>query len=174
LALVGPTVIDADGLVAFEGCAERIAERRSPSVLTPHPGEAGRLVGSFDGKDPVARREAAARKSKSCSAVVVLKGHATITIEDERTAENATGNPGMATAGAGDVLSGIIGGLLAQGISPFEAAALGAHVHGLAGDIAASVVGQTALVAGDILRRLPDAFSRLEGSTLADGRDDRG
>jgi len=161
LGLAHPLVLDADGLNAFEGRAEELAARKAPTILTPHPGEARRLAGEFDGRNNEARREAAVRLARATKATVVLKGHRTVITDGERTETNETGNPGMATGGSGDVLTGVIAGLLAGGMAPFDAARLGAHVHGLAGDIAAEKVGQTSLVAGDVLRHLPAAFMSL-------------
>jgi hydroxyethylthiazole kinase-like uncharacterized protein yjeF len=160
-ALDLPLVLDADGIVAFEGKTDELAKRAAPTVLTPHPGEAARLAGEFDGKDDEGRLEAAARIVEMTGAVVVLKGHRTVVTDGEHVAVNETGNPGMATGGSGDVLTGVIAGLLAIGVRPFDAARLGAHVHGLAGDIAAEAVGELSLSAGDVLRYLPAAFGRL-------------
>lgn len=162
-SLAGALVLDADGLVAFEGTAGALARRTCPTVLTPHPGEAARLVGPFDGRDEEARRRAAADLARTCGATVVLKGHRTLVADRERCEVNETGNPGMATGGAGDVLTGVIAGFLAMGIAPFDAARWGAHVHGRAGDLAAREAGQTALVAGDILRHLPAALREIAG-----------
>src|SRR5207247_10823765 len=93
--------------------------------------------------------------------IILLKGHRTIITDGSRLAENTTGNPGMATGGTGDVLTGIITALICQGLSPFDAAVLGAHVHGLAGDLAAADLGQVSLIASDLLRFLPQAFRQL-------------
>ncbi|MHC5056529.1 MAG: NAD(P)H-hydrate dehydratase [Planctomycetota bacterium] len=160
-ALAHPLVLDADGLNAFEGRAQELASRAAPTILTPHPGEAYRLAGKFDGRNNGERREAAIRLSRATGAVVVLKGHRTVITDGERTETNETGNPGMATGGSGDVLTGLIAGLVAGGMGAFDAARLGAHVHGLAGDLAAGEVGQTSLIAGDVLRHLPAAFVKL-------------
>ncbi len=160
-ALDLPLVLDADGIVAFEGETEEIVKRGAPTVLTPHPGEAARLVGKFDGRDDEARLAAARKLAEKAGAVVVLKGHRTVVAGDGRVEINETGNPGMATGGVGDVLTGVIAGLLAIGLAPFDAARLGAHVHGLAGDIAADEVGEVSLSAGDVLRNLSAAFKRL-------------
>ncbi len=160
LGLDHPLVLDADGLNAFEGCIRDIAARAQPTVLTPHPGEAARLVGKFDGRDAAARREAAVELARVTKSVVILKGHGSVVTDGERVEVNKTGNPGMATGGSGDVLTGVVAGLLAQGLPPFDAARLGAHVHGLAGDLAAAELGETSLIAGDLLRFLPAAFMR--------------
>lgn len=154
-------VLDADGLNAFEGRAKDIAARAQPTVLTPHPGEAARLVGEFNGRDDGARREAAVELARVTRSVVILKGHRSVVTDGERVEINETGNPGMATGGAGDVLTGVVAALLARGLLPFDAARLGAHVHGLAGDQAAAEIGETCLVAGDILSFLAAAFSGL-------------
>jgi NAD(P)H-hydrate epimerase len=153
-----PLVLDADGIVAFEGQVAELARRAAPTVILPHPGEAARLVGSFDGRDDGQRRDAAHRLAGQARSVVVLKGHRTVVTDGERFEVNGTGNPGMATGGTGDVLTGVVAGLLAQGMGAFEAARLGAHLHGLAGDIAAESVGEVSLTAGDVLRSLPAAI----------------
>jgi len=93
--------------------------------------------------------------------VVLLKGHPTLVTDGPRESLNTTGNPGMATAGSGDVLTGIIAALLCQGLTPLEAAQLGAHVHGLAGDLAADELGQVSMIASDLLRFLPAAFKKV-------------
>ncbi len=162
LGLDHPLVLDADGLNAFEGRAHDIAARAQPTVLTPHPGEAARLVGEFDGRDAAARRGAAVELARVTKGVVILKGHGSVITDGERVEIIETGNPGMATGGSGDVLTGVVAGLLGQGLLPFDAARLGAHVHGLAGDLAAAELGETSLIAGDLLRFLPAAFMRLQ------------
>jgi NAD(P)H-hydrate epimerase len=93
---------------------------------------------------------------------MVLKGHGTVVSDGVRFSVNQTGNPGMATGGSGDVLTGVITGLLCQGLSPFDAARLGVYVHGLAGDLAADELGQVSLIASDLIEYLPRAFQRLE------------
>ncbi len=161
LGLAHSLVLDADGLNAFEGRAGELAARSNPTILTPHPGEAYRLAGKFDPRNNEARRDAAVGLARATGAIVVLKGHRTIITDGERTETNETGNPGMATGGSGDVLTGVIAGLVASGMDAFNAARLGAHVHGLAGDIAARKVGETSLIAGDVLRHLSAAFMSL-------------
>jgi NAD(P)H-hydrate epimerase len=130
-------------------------------VLTPHPGEFARLLGekriSSDERLTLARQFAS-----ELNIVLVLKGHRTLIADGHRFVENTTGNPGMATGGTGDVLTGVITGLLCQGLSPFDAAHLGAHVHGLAGDLGAHWQGQTGLIAHDLIRFLPEAFRLIE------------
>ena len=161
LDLAQPLVLDADGLNAFEGRAGDLARRAAPTILTPHPGEAYRLAGKFDGRNNEERRDAAVRLARATGATVVLKGHRTVITDGEKSETNETGNPGMATGGSGDVLTGVIAGLVAGGMDAFDAARLGARVHGLAGDLAAREVGETSLLAGDVLRHLPAAFMSL-------------
>ena len=164
-----PMVIDADGLNAFEGQADAAGRGPAPRVLTPHLGEMERLTGVM-AADLEARRIDAAREwAQRWRVTLVLKGAPTvIAVPDGRVAVNPTGNPGLATAGTGDVLTGTIAALLAQGLSPFDAARLGAYVHGMAGDLAAGERGQAGLVAGDIIERLPAALlglARLRAGT---------
>ena len=151
-----PVVIDADGLDETTGATTSL--RRGPRVLTPHPGEFARLVGA-DAPLPLDEaRDRADRLAADAGAVVVLKSHRTYITDGAQCAWNETGNPGMATGGSGDVLTGVITGLLATGLSTFDAARLGAHVHGLAGDLAADELGQTSMIASDLPRFLPNAF----------------
>ena len=133
-------------------------------MLTPHPGEAARLLDRST-KEVVEDRSGASLALASLTgSVVLLKGAGTVVTDGDRIYVNRTGNPGMATAGSGDVLTGLIAGLLAQGMAPFEAAALGAHLHGLAGDEAADGLGEHAMTAADILEALPGAFLRHSNS----------
>jgi len=162
-----PIVLDADGLNAFEGRGVR--RMHGPLVLTPHYAEAARLSGHS--LADVARNPAdwARRFSDESRAVVCLKSVPMITaVPAEPLVLNATGNPGMATAGAGDVLTGTIAGLIAQGVDAEEAAALGCYLHGLAGDVAARRLGMRGLIAGDIVRALPAAIMALESGALAE------
>ncbi len=147
-----PVVLDADGLNAMSPWDSR---RAAPTVLTPHPGEFARLTGK---PVPADRTEAAGVFAAIFGTVVVLKGHRTVVSDGQRFFINTTGNPGMATGGSGDVLTGIIAGLLAQKLNAFDAAVLGVHMHGRAGDLAAESVGQVSLTAVDILNHLPHAF----------------
>jgi len=157
-----PMVIDADGLFALASASARQLAAKAPRILTPHPGEMARLLGLPDTTAVQQDREGSAlRAVERFGGVIVLKGHRTIVTDGQRLYVNNTGNPGMATGGTGDVLTGVIAGLLAQGLSPFQAAQLGVYIHGLAGDIARDRVGETSLVATDVLRALPAAFLRL-------------
>ncbi len=159
-----PLVLDADGLNAFAGRIEELAERSAPLVLTPHPAELARLL-EWEKARILADRPAAVREAVARSgAVVVLKGHLSLIGDADGIAINPTGNPGMATGGAGDVLTGLIAGLIGQGRSATEAAELGVYAHGLAGDLAVAERGELGLAAGDLLERLPDAFEALSGS----------
>jgi NAD(P)H-hydrate epimerase len=156
-----PMVVDADGLFALAQQPDLLAQAAGPRVLTPHPGEFARLTGVAPGTDDDARSLAAgelASASGFSGTVIVLKGHHTIVTDGSRTSINDTGNPGMATGGTGDVLTGVITALLCQGLEPFDAARLGVHVHGLAGDLAAEKLGQVSLIASDLVGFLPAAF----------------
>lgn len=160
-----PIVLDADGVNAFSGASRRkIAQAKGPIVMTPHPGEMARLLGVSI--DAVQRnRSAIARKTaKELKAVVVLKGHRTAVAHPSgELYVNQTGNPGMATAGMGDLLTGMIAAFIGQGCDPFGAAKAGVYLHGLAGDIAAKRVGELGLIAGDLLSAIPGAIRRASG-----------
>ena len=151
-----PLVLDADGLNAFEGDAGTISQRTAPTILTPHAGEYARLAGEPVGDDRVA---AARHLAETTGAVVLLKGPGTVVAEPTgRAAINPHDGPWLGTAGSGDVLSGIVGGLLARGLQPFEAATGGAFLHARAADRA----GHTGLIAGDLVAALPRTLESLE------------
>jgi len=153
-----PAVFDADALNALAVDPKQLASHAGPRILTPHPGEFQRLLGGkkVDGR---AAQEAAARElAGRCQCVVVLKGHRTFVTDGSRDYTNKTGNPGMATGGTGDVLTGITTGLLCQGLVPLDAAQLAVYVHGLAGDLAAAELGEPSLSAVDVVRYLPPAL----------------
>lgn len=163
-----PLVLDADGLNAFAGCAESLRPKsiafNSPTVLTPHPGEMARLIGKETAEIQTRRVEAAREFAERHGHILVLKGHRTLIAgPGGQVWVNPTGNPGMATGGAGDVLTGIIAGLLGQHLSrpAHEVAAAGVYLHGLAGDIAAEKYGQVSMIAGDLLEAIPRAFQNL-------------
>jgi NAD(P)H-hydrate epimerase len=151
-----PLLLDADALCV---APEKIAAAQGPVVLTPHPGEFERLFGA-----PVTDRWAQAQNAaKRTGKTVVLKGAGTVVAEaGRRLAVNLTGNPGMATGGSGDVLAGLLTGLLGQGMEPFDAAMTAVYLHGIAGDIAAHDFTQEALIASDLIGALPDAFRFLQ------------
>jgi NAD(P)H-hydrate epimerase len=157
-----PLVIDADGLNAFDGHTEALTLGPAPRVLTPHLGEMSRLCGVTTAALESRRIDAAREWAQRWRSVVVLKGAPTVTASPEGEATvNPTGNPGMATAGTGDVLTGAIAALLAQGLAPYDAARLAVYAHGLAGDLAVSERGQYGLSAGDVLEALPRALLAL-------------
>ncbi len=164
-----PVVLDADGLNAFAGRASELSGESRPLILTPHPGEMARLLGAPDSPAVTPaqvqrdRLELARGFSRAHACHLVLKGRRTIIADPDGEAWiNLTGNPGMATGGTGDALTGVIAGLLAQGLSALEACALGVYVHGLAGDLAAADLGETSLIAGDVIDYLAEAFQHLE------------
>jgi NAD(P)H-hydrate epimerase len=163
-----PMVVDADALnalaIARNSQPDLFAHPAGPRILTPHPGEFSRLTElpiAADERERAERAAALCRSDPSGRTLVVLKGHRTVIAEARRYATNSTGNPGMATGGSGDCLTGVIAGLLAQGLAPWDAARLGVHAHGLAGDLAANVHGQIALIATDLIEHLGSAFEQV-------------
>jgi NAD(P)H-hydrate epimerase len=172
-----PVVIDADGLNAIRDSREIFSKAKSPVIITPHPGEMVRLLRR---KSEVTKQKAnkvtrisiqdieedrietAVTFAKETGVYVVLKGVPTIVAAPEGSAYiNTTGNPGMATGGSGDALTGIIASLTGQGLDPAAAAVLGVYLHGLAGDSAAMALGEHSLIASDIISALPEAFLSL-------------
>jgi ADP-dependent NAD(P)H-hydrate dehydratase len=152
-------VIDAAGLNALAKTPNWIGTRKASIVLTPHPGEMQRLWdNAFREPMPADRKKQAVQLATQSGCIVVLKGAGTVVTDASRVYVNSTGNPGMATAGSGDVLTGLIAALAGQGLSLFDAAVLGVYLHGLAGDIAAGVLGQISLTATDIVESMPSAF----------------
>ena len=168
-----PLVVDADALnvLATSGfgggggrpapSAAGILKAAGPRILTPHPGEFARMIGREVATVQSQRAKLAAEFAAAHGMIVLLKGQGTVITDGDRVAINRTGNAGMATGGSGDVLTGLIAALLAQGLPPFEAAQLGAHLHGLAGDLAASELSQPGLIASDLPRYLARAWSRF-------------
>ncbi len=155
-----PMVIDADALGILAENKTWLSFLPPNSILTPHPKEFERLAGTW--KNDFEKLDLARSFSKKFKIILVLKGaNTSICLPDERSYFNSTGNPGMATAGSGDVLTGIITGLLAQNYSPIHAALLGVYLHGLAGDIAVSKSSEESLIAGDITLNLGKAFEKL-------------
>jgi NAD(P)H-hydrate epimerase len=169
-----PVVLDADGLNNLATIDDWPARRQCPLLLTPHPGEFSRLARR--GVDEIqSNREAvaveltqawlqplaASHKKALAPLVLLLKGAGTVVTDGRRMCVNASGNPGLATGGSGDVLTGLIAALAAQGLDLFEAAYLGAHLHGRAGDLAAEQLTETALIATDLLDFLPDALKEI-------------
>jgi len=156
-----PLVFDADALNSLASHIRVASSPGGPRVLTPHPGEFARLAQLDRPPAPAERNAAAQALAKSTGAIVVLKGHRTVITDGRHTSVNATGNPGMATGGMGDVLTGVITALLCQGLDPLAAARLGVHVHGLAGDLAAAEIGPVGITARDVLERLPKALATV-------------
>jgi NAD(P)H-hydrate epimerase len=157
-----PLALDADGLNALAETPRLLTRRSAPTVLTPHPGEAGRLLGATAAEVNRDRLGAARRLAQETGAVVLLKGAATVcAAPDGRAVVNPSGGPALASGGTGDVLLGIVSGLLAQGLAAFEAAALAAFVHGEAADRIAARCGASGLLAGDLADELPAASQAL-------------
>ena len=159
-----PMVIDADGLNALANAGTDLGAHAGPRILTPHPGEFRRLVGNSSLSINGCRQQAR-RLAREHDLILLLKGHRTLVTDGQHDFENTTGNPGMATGGTGDVLTGVITALVCQKLSPWEAAQLGVHVHGLAGDLAAKKFGVVSLIASDLIDHLPHAFGQLGFST---------
>lgn len=159
-----PAVVDADGLNAFTDRAGDLVDRMSDAVLTPHVGEFGRLTGVSPHDLESDRLTHARALSMTTNAVTLLKGSRSVIASPDGTVRvNPTGGPVLATAGSGDVLTGVIGGLLARGVDPVDAAAAGAYLHGVAGALAGRATGEGTL-AGDLVRRIPDAVAMVEAT----------
>jgi ADP-dependent NAD(P)H-hydrate dehydratase / NAD(P)H-hydrate epimerase len=160
-----PMVIDADGLNAFEGRAGELNGGGRTLVITPHPGEMARLAGCSVEDVQRDRLGVARRFAREHDLIVVLKGHRTLVVKPVGEAwVNTTGNPGMATGGTGDILTGMVAGMMAQHAKQyFEAVLAAVHLHGFAGDVMRETVGEHSLVATDLLRGLPEAFDRTRG-----------
>ena len=153
-------VLDADALNILGENRSYLSRLPKGSILTPHPKELERLVGKC--QNSYERLERARELARQAEVHIVLKGAYTAVISpDGKCRFNTTGNPGMATGGSGDVLTGVLLALLAQGYAAGDAALLGVYVHGLAGDLAADELGQTGLIAGDLVRYLPQAWKEL-------------
>lgn len=155
-----PIVLDADGINALADNPDIIDKIKKHVILTPHPGEMAHLVGAKSSQDIQSNRVEIAKsfvRGKK-NLTLVLKGYRTIVMNEEKFYINTTGNPGMATAGTGDVLTGMIAALSGQNYTPFDAAQLGVYLHGLAGDIAVQEKGEISLIATDVLENLHKAF----------------
>jgi NAD(P)H-hydrate epimerase len=157
-----PLVVDADAINALRGQPELLRGCKRTPILTPHPGE---FVRAFGGKKPqtdAERKSRALGVARKLKIILVLKGYRTVVASPGgKIFVNPTGNPGMATGGAGDVLTGIIAALLGQGMGAYDAARFGVYLHGLAGDLAACKKGEVSLVAGDLVEFLPQAIQRV-------------
>ena len=147
----GPVVLDADGLNLMAAHKHILRDRTAPTILTPHAGEFARLGGVITGN----RIQDAATMAEDLGVIVVLKGHETVITDGCRTFVNATGNPGMAVGGSGDVLAGIVTSLLGQRLDPLNAAACAVWLHGAAGDLCAEELGQYGMLPSDMLQTLP-------------------
>lgn len=156
-----PLVIDADGLNLLSKSPDMLGRSAGPRILTPHPGEFARLIDSDVSTVQLQRVDLAVEFAAQHRVVVLLKGAGTVITDGRRVAVNTTGNSGMGTGGTGDVLTGLITALLGQGLEPFAAARLGAHLHGLAGDLAAAELSQPALIASDLPRYFGPAWRQL-------------
>lgn len=156
-----PAVIDADGLNALAGSLDFLKKAKAHVVMTPHPGEMGRLLGISTGEVQKDRIAVASEFARKYRVTLVLKGAGTVVAApDGRVFINSTGNPGMATGGTGDVLSGMIGSLLAQGHPAAEASCTAVYLHGLAGDLALKEKGEAGLIAGDLIEKIPEAIKK--------------
>lgn len=156
-----PIVLDADGLNNLSDNPTIIRHRKGKTVITPHPGEMGRLLKMSTAEVQNDREGAAREFAKAYGVVTVLKGHNTIVTDGDRIYVNRSGNPGMATAGSGDILSGVTGTFLAQVEDPFQAAVMAVYVHGLAGDMAKEEKGEYGMIATDIVENLPRAVNLI-------------
>lgn len=158
-----PLVLDADGLFAISDAPRLLLERKAPTLLTPHLGEMAGLLGWQTEEVNKAKVQVVLDTAKLWKTIVILKGYRSlVAFPDGELYVNPTGNPGMATAGMGDVLAGILGGLLAQGFKPEKAALAGVYLHGLAGDLVAEECGEKGLIASDVSRYVPKAIRRVE------------
>lgn len=158
---VTPLVLDADALNLLALDPALLEDVVAERILTPHPGEAARLLDKKVGSDKDARLKAAAEIADRFDAVCVLKGAETVVCDGDRYYVERAGNPGMATGGTGDVLTGVAAARLAIGTSPFQAAVQAVHLHAHAGDLAAAAVGENALIATDLIANLPAAVNDL-------------
>ncbi|WP_372368271.1 NAD(P)H-hydrate dehydratase [Candidatus Uabimicrobium sp. HlEnr_7] len=154
-----PIVIDADALNAICGYTDILKERNAPTIITPHPGEFSRLIDQPIDYIVENSEQEALKFAKDYNCIVVLKTAPCKVVSPQGECfNNITGNPGMATGGSGDVLTGVITALLSQGLSAFAAAQLGVYLHGVAGDLSKEYIGEYGMIASDILQFLPHAF----------------
>lgn len=153
-----PLVIDADGINVLAGHIDVLQETACPVILTPHDGEFARLGGRLDAD----RLAAAAQLARQTGTILLRKGHRTIITDGERYCINRTGNPGMATGGSGDVLAGIIVSLLGQGLAPLQASALGAWLHGAAGDLCAETIGEYGMTPSDMVQAVAQILRQCQ------------
>ena len=160
--LACPMVIDADGINNLAADTSGLKDAAGPRILTPHPGEMARLVGLSTPAVQARRLDLARETAAKFGVTLVLKGAQTVVAApDGRASINSTGNPALASGGTGDVLTGLIGGFLAQGLAPWDAARLGVYLHGLAADFFVSHHGQRGMIAGDLLAVLPQMLTEF-------------
>ena len=157
-----PLVVDADGLTALADQSDAWMKAGSQRIITPHPGEFARMCGVDTRQVQLDRVDLAAAFARNHRLVVVLKGHGSVVTDGDRVVINSTGNPGMATGGSGDVLTGLTCALLAQKMAPFDAARLAVYLHGMAGDLAAAELSQPGLIASDLPAFLGRAWLKLQ------------
>jgi NAD(P)H-hydrate epimerase len=158
-----PLVLDADGLNALADDVALLTKLLLPIILTPHPGEMGRLANLSPGDIQRDRERIAREFAKKYNVIIVLKGYGTVIASYDGTVSiNETGNPGMASGGCGDVLTGMIAGLLGQKLSLLDAARLGVYLHGLAGDLVAAERGEIGLIASDLVDKIPQAIRQYQ------------
>lgn len=161
----GPVVVDADGLNALAGHLDILKGLRVSAILTPHRGEMERLSGLRIDDTAASRKKVAKDFALRYNVTLILKGHRTLVCSSRgRLYENMTGNPGLATAGSGDVLSGIVTAFVGQGMEPFEAACRAVYIHGLAADLAVKDKTQPGMIASDVIDYLPKAFKKVAGA----------
>lgn len=157
-----PLVIDADALNALPEHMKNLTKTSTPKILTPHPGEMARLTGIKKSTIEYDRKKISREFSKKHNCTLILKGYQTVVASpDGKTYINKTGNPGMATAGTGDVLTGIIAAFLAQGLGAFNAAKLAVYIHGKAADLAVKKQTRLSMIATDIIENIPGAITQL-------------
>jgi NAD(P)H-hydrate epimerase len=160
--LACPMVIDADGINNLAGAADGLKDAAGPRILTPHPGEMARLLGLTTPEVQARRLDLARDTAAKFGVTLVLKGAQTVVAApDGRASINSTGNPALASGGTGDVLTGLMGGFLAQGLAPWDAARLGVYLHGLAADFFVSRHGQRGMIAGDLLAIWPQMVAEF-------------
>ena len=162
----GKLVVDADGLNLLSlnsSRSQKFVQNRSDRAITPHPGEASRLLERYAGEKIKTREGGVKKLSEVFLCAAVLKGNETLVFDGRNVFKNTTGNPGMATAGSGDVLTGILLSFMGQGMNAFDASLCSVFVHGLAGDVKAKELGEYSLTASDIIEGLPQAFKMIVG-----------
>jgi len=158
-----PLVLDADGINVLTGEISLLSKYKAPLIMTPHPGEMSRLLGISTEEVQKDRIKSTLTLARKTGAIAVLKGARTVIADKEGNSWiNPTGNPGMASGGSGDVLTGIISGLLVQGFSPLEAAKVGVYLHGYAADLVVQKKEKVSLIAGDILEAIPETIRRIK------------